>query len=596
MSRSPMSSAATSMDPVIQALQMAEAGNQSDAAALLRRVLAKDSRNVDARRALAGMGAHARPALRLFGVDRTAADAIRAAMMANDWQTIIAQAPALLERQPLAADAANALGTALRMTGQNNKALRVYEHALRVDPALPDTYINLSSMLQQAGQAQAAAEAARGALDVAPAMAESHLAMGLALYDLDDVADAETHLRRATELAPKKFLTWDALCRALERLNKLDDLARTLNAALHHCPGQPLLLLHKAAMLNRQKDDEAALDVLNRIDPGALPPHSRSVHSELRGRALDALDRPAEAFDAFARMNAIQRDLHVPPNHENIFTRMITGRLDGAARIGEGWSVTDTDGPQPVFMVGFPRSGTTLLDTILRGHDGVAVVEEMPMVAQLNRGIPSLGENAALAALPAEAIAERRAAYLASFEQTLGAALNGRLPVDKLPLNLAEAGSIARHFPKARFILSLRHPADCVLSCFMQNFKPNEAMNTFLDIEQAARTYDTLFSLWETYRARLGLDVVEIRYEDLIGDLQGAVEPVLNHIGLDWHDGMADYRKSAAARPVIRTPSYKQVTQDLYDSADGRWRRYEDMLAPAMPILQPWIDRWGYAL
>ncbi|WP_425100555.1 sulfotransferase [Tropicibacter sp. S64] len=592
MSRTPMP---TSLDPVVQAAELARDGRSAEAAALLRKVLAKDSRNRDARRALAGLGAAARPLVRLTGEDQRIAETIRRAMAANDWKRIIAEAPGLLERQPLASDVANALGTALRMTGKNNQALRTYDHAIRTDPALPDSYINLSTMLQRAGQTQAAVEAAQGALDVAPEMAESHLAMGQALYDLDDVTGAETHLRRASSLGPRQPLTWDALCRTLERLNRLDDLEKTLQTALRNCPGHPLLLMQQAALLSRRGQNEEALAVLDGIEPLALPPHSRSVHAELRGRALDGLDRADEAFEAFTEMNSLQNRMHVPRGHSNVFTRMITGRLQGAEQIGTGWSAEPAEGVQPVFLVGFPRSGTTLLDTILRGHPSLAVVEEKPMVGTLNQGIPEMAENAALGALSSDEIATRRAEYLRVFERHLGAPLNGRLPVDKFPLNLAEAASIARHFPAAKFVLSLRHPADSVLSCFMQNFKPNEAMNTFHHLEEAARTYDRVFTLWQTYRDRLDLDVVDIRYEHLITDLKGAVEPVLQHIGLAWQDAMADYRKSAAARPVIRTPSYSQVTQDLYSSADGRWRRYETALAPVMPILQPWIERHGYA-
>ncbi|MFZ7090621.1 sulfotransferase [Primorskyibacter sp. 2E233] len=589
----PAPSFAPHVDPVAHAKKLAATGKPAEAAGLLRQVLAKDSRNAGARKALAALGKYARPALKLSPQDRKAAKAVEQALAAGNWTQVIAQAQPLLSRQPLLSDAANALGTALRMSGRMNEAMRAYDHALRSDPALADSYINMSSLLQHMGQPQAAAEAAQAALDVAPRKAESHLAIGLAFYDLDRIAEAENHLRRATELNPAQVLTWDALSRTLERLNRLEDLAKTVEQALAACPGAPLLQLHQAAALSRGKDDAGALALLDSIDASALPPHSRSVLYELRGRALDALGRYDAAFDAFGLMNDIQRQMHVAPGKPNAFLSMVQARLDGVDALSSGWPADD-DTAAPVFLVGFPRSGTTLLDTILRGHEQIAVVEEQPMCAHLSQGIAHSAEAAGLTALTAEELAKRRTAYLSDFERHLGAPLDGRIAVDKMPLNLVEAAAIARHFPKARFILALRHPADSVLSCFMQNFKPNEAMNNFLDLEQAARLYDRVFSLWEGYREKLALNVVEIRYEHLIADLHGAVEPVLTHMGLDWRDEMADFQKSARARPVIRTPSYKQVTQGLYSSADGRWRRYDAHLGPVMNILKPWINRWGY--
>ncbi|WGW02708.1 tetratricopeptide repeat-containing sulfotransferase family protein [Tropicibacter oceani] len=594
MSPRPAPTFAPQVDPVAHAAKLSAAGKPAEAAALLRRVLSRDSRNAAARKALAGLGKHARPALNLTPQDRKDAKALERAVSGAKWPQVISGARALLGRQPLMGDAANALGTALRMSGQLNDAMRAYDHALRADPALPDSYINLSALLLQMNQPAAALDAAQAALDVAPKMAESHLAMGLALYDLDRISEAEGQLRQAVDLGPENPLNWDALCRTLERLNRLDDLGQTVQQALKACPDHPLLQLHAAAALSRRKDNAAALALLDRIKADALPPHSRSVLEELRGRVLDALGHCDEAFAAYTRMNDLQRRLHVKPGKPNSYAAMVDARLGGLDDLPAAWPQTLDSGPQPVFLVGFPRSGTTLLDTILRGHDHLAVVEEQPLCAHLSKGIAPDGEAAALAALTPQQIDQRRAAYLADFERHLGAPLNGRLPVDKMPLNLSEAGAIARHFPGAKFILALRHPADSVLSCYMQNFRPNEAMNNFLDLEQAARLYDRVFTLFDAYRARLGLDVVEIRYEDLITDLRGAVEPVLTHLGLDWHDDMADYQSAARARPVIRTPSYKQVTQGLYTSAQGRWHRYQAHMTPALDHLKPWIERWGY--
>ena len=166
--------------------------------------------------------------------------------------------------------------------------------------------------------------------------------------------------------------------------------------------------------------------------------------------------------------------------------------------------------------------------------------------------------------------------------------------VDKLPLNICNAALIHRVFPDALFILSLRHPCDCVLSCFMQNFRLNGAMANCLTIEGAARLYDEVLSLWQVLRTALAPSVVEVSYEDLIRDVEGTCRPVIGALGADWSDDLLDHRATARKRGGVRTPSYSQVSQPIYSRAEGRWRNYRVELEPVLPVLEPWIEALGY--
>jgi hypothetical protein len=247
-------------------------------------------------------------------------------------------------------------------------------------------------------------------------------------------------------------------------------------------------------------------------------------------------------------------------------------------------------------MVGFPRSGTTLLDTVLRSHPDIVVVEEMPLIERVKTELGQPPTFATLDALEPDGILRLRAAYLDELRHHLGDGLKDRLVVDKLPLNLVNAGLIHRVFPEAKFIVALRHPCDCVLSCFMQNFRLNDAMANFLDLKQAARLYDLAMTLWMQYQQKLGLDVGYLKYEDLVLDLRSATEPLLGFLGLKWDDALMNYQETALSRGRINTPSYNQVTQKLYTQASGRWQNYRAQMAPVLPILEPWSEQWGYPM
>jgi hypothetical protein len=159
---------------------------------------------------------------------------------------------------------------------------------------------------------------------------------------------------------------------------------------------------------------------------------------------------------------------------------------------------------------------------------------------------------------------------------------------------MARAAVIHRLFPNARFILAERHPADVVLSCFMANFTLNLAMRSFTDLEEAARTYDTVFRAWHRGGELFPLRTHAIRYERLVADTRGELQPLVAWLDLDWNDRLLAHDQTARERGRVRTASYSQIGEKLYTRASGRWRRYADELAPVMPILAPWIARMGY--
>ena len=249
----------------------------------------------------------------------------------------------------------------------------------------------------------------------------------------------------------------------------------------------------------------------------------------------------------------------------------------------------------PVFQVGFPRSGTTLLDQILDSHPAIQTLEERPAVWALFSRLNELpgGFPDALPELTAGDLDELRALYFKTrntYQQTRPDALF----IDKYPLNLIQVPLIQRVFPDARFLLCLRHPYDVCLSCFTNSFELNPGTVNFLSLEQTAHYYSQVMGLWLETRDQLVPDHHVVHYEQLVADLRGEVGGVLDYLGVDWDEAVTRFDAHARQRAGIATPSYSQVVRPIYSSSVGRWRRYARHLEPVSEILQPFLEAFGY--
>jgi len=245
--------------------------------------------------------------------------------------------------------------------------------------------------------------------------------------------------------------------------------------------------------------------------------------------------------------------------------------------------------------VGFPRSGTTLLDTILRSHSKIEVVEEQPTLKAAEALLRSIGySDLANNIVPPKLLTDARKTYEAEFYQHIGGYTPGSVYIDKLPLNLLRVPLIHLLYPQAKFIMALRHPMDTILSCWMQNFKLNPAMANMVDLERVAEFYCVAMKLFKIYRAQYNLSVHQIRYEDLLEGISEEISALLNFLDLDWETQMESYQVTALKRGRISTPSYSQVVQPIYKDAKFRWLNYEKYLDEYIEQVKPWVNEFRY--
>jgi tetratricopeptide (TPR) repeat protein len=399
-------------------------------------------------------------------------------------------------------------------------------------------------------------------------------------------------LEDSLEIDPGCTFALTALAKLHERQNRLDEFAATVSRIEAADAAFPELPLLKARLAYRRGELDTALTLATN-SPETIDPGSRT---ELLGKIYDRRGESAKAFAAFREMN---RETGLAPEALEAKAQLFRSRVEQSTAmlssewLGRWWK-GEIDGTQadPIFLVGFPRSGTTLLDTMLMNHPKLAVLEERPMLDRVARHV---GSPDHIAQLGGDDIRELREIYFNEADiYATGRA--DRLLVDKQPFAMSQVPLIRRLFPCARFLFVERHPCDSVLSNFMARFEPNAALANFVTIEGAARLYDDVMKLWTRSRELFELQVHEVRYERLVVDPRREMNAVMNFLGLPWIDALLDNRSKAESRGFINTPSYAQVAEPLYDRAIGRWRRYREQMKTVLPVLEPWARRMRYDL
>lgn len=414
------------------------------------------------------------------------------------------------------------------------------------------------------------------------------------LARLHALADRPAEARLATDEAlrrqPDHVPAWLLRAEQDEAENRIEDLQRSLARLAQLRVQDPRTALLQARLAYRQGDLEEALKTIEEIPAGADP----GGRAHLLGLISDRMNDADGAFAAFEAMN---REAAMETADTRRVAKRFRDTIAERSRLASrpwirSWRRPKDPParPAPVFMIGFPRSGTTLLDTLLMGHPQVAIAEEKPMLARVSE---AAGGYARLADLETDEIETLRALYFAQAEIHVGR-LAGKLLVDKLPLGTIEIPLIHRIFPDARFIFVQRHPCDVVLSGFMTRFQPVDGMTNFLDLEDTARLYDRVLNFWLHCRAVLPLVVHLVRYERLVEDVEAEMRPLASFLNLPWTDRMLDHRATAKARGHVATPSYAQITESINDRSIGRWERYRAQMEPVLPILKPWADVLGY--
>ena len=483
------------------------------------------------------------------------------------------------------------LGRFYGAVDRHDDALMAFKSAVELDARDSIAHFEFGKALHQLDRAADSLMAFAQAAKIDRNNPDIFNAIGAAFTDLEELAQAEQALRFALQTDPRHLPSYFNLGVLLERQNRIDDLDELLADTRRQQISAPEIDYLTAVSLRRAGKLQEAYDLARSIPFEAI---DEGVRLHFLGQISDQLGDVDAAFASFVAMNQALR--------ESPLGALYTGGeyledIKGLAALTtrewiDSWPPANVpnEPASPVFLLGFPRSGTTLLDTVLLGHDDVQVLEERPILAKATE---ALGNMARLSETDGDAISKFRNEYFAELGRTFSWD-PGKLLIDKNPLATLRLPLIYRLFPDTKIVFTLRHPCDVVLSCFMQNFRPTRSMSSFTDLHQTALVYDAVMSYWERCNALFPLNVHTVRYEAMIEDLEGEMRPLLEFLDLPWDPRILDHQRTARERGNIRTPSYAQVTEKIYRRAEGRWLRYRQYFTAALPILEPWIEKFGY--
>ena len=412
--------------------------------------------------------------------------------------------------------------------------------------------------------------------------------------------------REALKLKPDNAELHHRLGLALERIHKLDEARSAEVEALRINPGHLAAQLILAKIDKRSGELEAARARLDKLQYKNAPPKFKcDVFHEL-GNVCDRMGNYTMAFYYFTASN--QEMLRMVDqnaiNPDTIFEWIENYQQVFTPQFMKGWDRSEPADnlPSPIFLVGFPRSGTTLTEQIITAGGDVWPTNEEPLIRELIKFSPRvLGRPidypGDLSTLNEAELSKLRRHYWLLVEQMaeIDTSDKSKRLLDKLPLNLIELGFIHRVFPRAPVVLVLRDPRDSCLSCFMNNFIPNQAMINFSNLGQTAKLYSAVMSYWLHLRTFISQPVMEVHYEDIVEDFEGTTRPLFDFLGLEWTEAVANYHQHAGKRDV-RTPSYTTISQPIFRSAVGRWKNYKSYMKNTENTLSPLVVEFGYAL
>lgn len=504
----------------------------------------------------------------------------------------------IIELNPSIAGVYYNLGRLELNLGNNNESIGLFQKTLEINPNFPSVDVNIGLAYSKSGNEKLAIKYYKNAINLNSKSYTAHFNLGSLYKKKGDIVNSEKHLYEAIMIMPKILPAYNNLFELYDKSNQLEKLDELIKKIKINFNQNPIVDFYSGILKYKQKN---YLDVINIFEKIKLDKRNLKhivVKNEILAKSYDFTGNYKKAFTFFEYANENINTIYNNRFNKKVYLNFIKKRKDYFSKENsKKWlsyklSVKNND---PIFLIGFPRSGTTLLDTILRSHPLIEVLEEKPIIDEFINELENIINNdfSKLENLDEKLFNRMRKVYFEKRNRYINFDKK-KIFIDKLPLNIVHVGEIVRFFPNAKFILALRNPKDAVLSCFMQIFSLNHAMSNFLNIEDTVNLYDLVMSLWLNYSENFSPNTHVIKYEQVVQNFEQEIFGLLNFLELDWSDDVKNFNKTAKKRGIINTPSFDQVSEPLYNKSINRWKNYENKFSNVNLILDKWTKKFNY--
>lgn len=499
---------------------------------------------------------------------------------------------------PNSSIAINNLGNIFTKKNKLNEAELCYRKAIQINSNFSLAYNNLGSLLSKKGNLTEAETFTKKAIKHNPKFELAYVNLGSIKIDLDKLSEAEELFLNAIKINENYNYAYTNLFRLYEKTNNTKKLKRTIDSLNNNIVIINEILMYKARIAFREKDYISAKKSITKVSDEWISKtdhHTNILFWSFKAFIEEKNKNYDEAFECFEKSQLNLKYKDCDPKIFQNYIKTYRKNLDSKEYINKNKSTKRCES-STVFLIGFPRSGTTLLDTILRSHPEIDVLEEKPLINSVEQIIKSKYNYSLdeLDKLNEKELEFLRNHYLEILKNNCDKNKNAKILIDKFPFQTVSLPLINLLFPNSKIIFTHRNPYDTVLSCFQQSFEPNNAMSNFRSIESASKIYNLTMNMWLDYKTKLDIKYISSKYEDLIEDFDTQILKILNFLDVNWNENIKNYRETAYKRVKINTPSSSQVVQPLYKTSIQKWRNYRKYFENSYKYLDKWVNYFNY--
>lgn len=508
-------------------------------------------------------------------------------MSASQYPEAEAHLRQALLKHPHAAPIHNALGVVLYGQARMSDAVSSFRRVIALWPKEAEAYANLGNALRETGQHAEAESNYRRAIELNESFARAHFDLAGLCYMQERYAEAEQSYRRALQLKPDYVEACNNLGRSIRRQGRLDEAREHFDKAMAIDPDSVEAYFNLASLrtFTPEHPEPARLEKLvNRLP--FLPENSRIRYWFALGKMREDLGRYDDAFTAYAEGNRLKYAQITPDEASKIALIDNVRAVFNESFFASHSAPTTASSRSPIFIVGMPRSGTSLIEQILSSHPDIHGAGELPdletilfaLARKAGKSVENYPEVAAQ--LSAEECLRLGETYT---DGVWKLAPQATRITDKMMSNFAHIGMIRQMFPQAKIIHAMRDPMDSCFSCFATLFAKNN-LDFAYDLGTLGRYYARYIQLMQHWQGVLPTgSILELRYENMVADTEGQARRLLDYLGLPWDPQCLNFHEN---KRIVRTASAAQVRRPIYRSSLARWRRFEAQLAPLLDIVR----------